>query len=72
MKVPIGAFNQEKALPSRGLLRDYEPSDGPFSKHCAYTDDGIFYLRLFAQIKKINSGYFLNKITMLVLTATIS
>ena len=56
----------EKALPSRGLLHDYEPSDGP------YTDDGIFYLRLFAQIKKINSGYFLNKITMLVLTATIS
>ena len=28
MKVVVPAFNQEK-----GLLRDYEPSDGPFLKH---------------------------------------
>ena len=29
VKAVVAAFNQEKAL-SRGLLRDYEPSDGPF------------------------------------------
>ena len=31
--VVVAAFNQEKALvegPGRGLLRDYEPSDGTF------------------------------------------
>ena len=32
MKALVDAFNQEKAEgPSRGLLRDYEPSDGTFS-----------------------------------------
>ena len=31
MKAVVAAFNQEKALVGdRGLLRDYEPSDGPF------------------------------------------
>ena len=28
MKALVAAFNQEEALASRGLLRDYEPSDG--------------------------------------------
>ena len=32
VKAVVAAFNQEKALPSRGLLRDYEPSDGPSFK----------------------------------------
>ena len=27
MKAVVAAFNQEKTLPSRGLLRDFEPSD---------------------------------------------
>ena len=31
VKAVVAAFNQEKALvASGGLLRDYEPSDGPF------------------------------------------
>ena len=30
MEAVVAAFNQEKAL-SRGLLRDYKPSDGTFS-----------------------------------------
>ena len=30
VKAVVAAFNQEKALGSRGLLRDYEPSDGTF------------------------------------------
>ena len=34
MKAVVAAFNQEKAL-SRGLLRDYEPSDGTFSSTSA-------------------------------------
>ena len=29
MKALVGAFNQEKAIHSRGLLRDYEPSCVP-------------------------------------------
>ena len=37
MKAVVAAFNQEKALvASRGLLRDYEPSDGTFSSTTIY------------------------------------
>ena len=35
MKAVVAAFNQEK--PSRGLLRDYEPSDGTFSSTTSYS-----------------------------------
>ena len=36
MKAVVAAFNQEKAL-GRGLLRDYEPSDGTFWSTSHYT-----------------------------------
>ena len=37
MKAVVAAFNQEKALvASRGLLCDYEPSDGPFRSTSVY------------------------------------
>ena len=35
MKAVVVAFNQEKAL-VKGLLRDYEPSDGTFSSTTNY------------------------------------
>ena len=37
MKAVVAAFNQEKEGPSRGLLRDYEPSDGTFSSTNSHT-----------------------------------
>ena len=39
MKAVVSAFNQEKG-PSRGLLRDYEPSDGTFSSTIVYGVSG--------------------------------
>ena len=79
----LGGGVHQARLPRPGPLRLHQRAAvlllaavaGPALHHTLahYTDDGIFYLwLLFAQIKKINSGYFLNKITMLVLTATIS
>ena len=48
MKALVGAFNQEKALvASRGLLRDYKPSDGPLFEALVSASDlrcAVIYL----------------------------
>ena len=48
VKVLVGAFNQEKALVGRGLLRDYEPSDGTFSStNIQFRNQTIYLPELF-------------------------
>ena len=69
----LGVRVHQARLPRPGPLRLHQRAAvlllaavaGPALHHTLahYTDDGIFYLwLLFAQIKKINSSYFLNKI----------